>query len=85
MATLRIIRRALLICTLINYGLLILWFVILSLPHTWIFNPSSFGTTPAEWDRINLTGIVYYKLAIILFNLVPCISLYLVKIPKEES
>ena len=67
-------------CTVINYGLLILWWVIVLLPHTWIYRLSSKGLrlTEEQFDACNFQGIVFYKLAIILFNLVPYIALRIV-------
>jgi len=31
-----------------------------------------------QFDAINFAGILFYKIAIILFNIVPCIALYIV-------
>jgi len=32
-----------------------------------------------QFDMLNLGGITLYKTGILLFNIVPCISLYLVR------
>ena len=38
-----------------------------------------FRISPEQFDMLNICGITLYKTGIILFNLVPCIALYLVK------
>ena len=78
-------RKRLLYCTLINYALLILWYVIMMLPHEWIYKLScgNLAVTAAEFDKINFIGIVVYKMAVILFNLVPCLVLYVVGDEKK--
>ena len=67
-------------CTVINYVLLMLWWLMFILPHTWIYNVSGkpFKMSPDEFDKYNLAGIGLYKLAIILFCLVPAIALRLI-------
>jgi hypothetical protein len=67
-------------CTVINYCLLILWFVIMRLPHAWIYNLSGkpFRLSEEQFDAYNLVGIITYKLAIVLFCLVPYIALRIV-------
>lgn len=67
-------------CTVINYALLILWWVILLLPHQWIYNLSGkpLKLSPDEFDKCNFTGIVFYKLGIILLFLVPYIALRII-------
>lgn len=80
--TLPALRRLFLYCSVINYLLLILWFVILRLPHQWLYQMSGvpFGLSTSDFDRLNLTAMVVYKVAIILFNIVPCVSLYIVRL-----
>jgi hypothetical protein len=38
-----------------------------------------FRVSPEQFDMLNLGGISIYKIGVILFNIVPCVSLYLVK------
>ncbi|HLK15088.1 MAG TPA: hypothetical protein VKT78_09805 [Fimbriimonadaceae bacterium] len=66
-------------CAAINYGLLILWFVLIRLPHPWLYNLSGkpFRMSEEQFDALNLAGIIAYKIAIIMFALVPYIALRL--------
>jgi hypothetical protein len=34
---------------------------------------------PEQFDALNLGGMALYKIGIVLFNIVPCIVLYLVR------
>ena len=74
------IQQALLWCTVINYCVLILWRVIFLLPHQWIYKLAGapFRLSDEQFDAYNLVGLMFYKLAIILFNLVPYIALRIV-------
>jgi len=83
---LKTLRTFLLYSTIINYVLLITWFLIERFPHMWIYNLSCGGTQISieSFDNMMFLGIVFYKLAIIFFNLIPCIVLYLLK-PKAEE
>ncbi len=78
--TLQTVRRALLWCTLMNFALVIVWFLCAWLAHDWMYsvNQPWSHITVEEFDAVNYAGIGLYKLGILLFNLVPCIALYLV-------
>ena len=80
------LRKFLLYSTIINYVLLITWYLIDLFPHVWIYNLSCRGLDVSieTFDKSMFLGIVFYKLVIIFFNLIPCIVLYLVK-PKAEE
>ena len=75
--TLEMLRNALLWCSVINYGLLIVWLLLFVLPHEWLYRLWGrwFRLTAEQFDAVNFAGIVLYKLWIILFNLVPYIVL----------
>ena len=74
------VRKALLWCTVINYGMLIVWFLSFWIGHDSMYdlNRIWFRVTIEEFDAVNFGGILLYKVGIILFNLVPCIALYIV-------
>ena len=74
-------RNALLWCTVINYGLLMLWLLLYALPHTWLHRLWGrwFRLTTEQFDAINFAGIVIYKVGILLFNLVPYVALVIVR------
>lgn len=68
--------------TVLNYGLLILWWTLLrlSIPHDWLykFSGKPFKMTTETFDACNLAGLGLYKIAIILFFLVPYIAMRIV-------
>ncbi len=78
--TLEMARSFFLWCTVINYGVLIFWVVIFMFAHKvlywWVGRWARM--TPDQFDMYNLVGITIYKLGIFLFNLVPCIALYII-------
>ena len=73
-------RSFLLWCTVINYGLLLWWFLVFRLAHDWLYRLHSrwFHLSIEQLDTINYAGMAFYKIGIILFNLVPLVALYLV-------
>jgi hypothetical protein len=66
-------------CTVIDYGVLLLWCLMFKLGHDLHYRLTSwwFPVTVSRYDELNFTGIVFFKLAIVLFNLVPFIGLRL--------
>jgi hypothetical protein len=78
--SLDIIRTALAWCTVINYGILIFWFVIFAVAHDWIYRiHCRWFTMPVEkFNTIHYEAIAFYKLGILIFNLVPYLALRIV-------
>ena len=78
--TIESIRNALLWCTVIDLGLLIVWCLLFMLPHEWLYRLSRkwFRLSEEQFDAINFAGIVLFKSGILLFNLVPYIALRIV-------
>jgi len=78
--SIEVARNALLWCTVINYALLLVWFLLLALPHEWLYRLWGrwFHLTAEQFDTINFAGIVLYKLGVLLFNLVPYVALCIV-------
>jgi len=74
------VRNALLWCTVINYGLLLVWFLFFTLAHDWMHRLHGrwFHLSDEQFDTIHYSCMALYKLGIILFNLVPLIALYIV-------
>lgn len=70
-------RSVLLWCTIINYGVLVFWSVLMLLPHEWMHRLCSrwYRISPEQFDCVNFAGIVLYKILIITFNLVPYVAL----------
>jgi hypothetical protein len=74
------VRHFLLWCTVINFGLLLVWNLLFLLPHGWLYRLWGrwFRLSAEQFDAINCAGIILYKMLIILFNLVPYIALLIV-------
>jgi hypothetical protein len=78
--SIEIARHALLWCAVINYALLLVWFLLSVLAHDWLHRLWGrwFRLSAEQFNAVNFTGIVLYKTGILLFNIVPCAALYLV-------
>jgi hypothetical protein len=73
------LRNALLWCTVINYAMLILWAALTLLAPGLVRWQGRLVRLSAEQAHaINYAGILLYKMGIFLFNLVPCIALWIV-------
>jgi hypothetical protein len=68
-------------CSVINYAILLLWAALATLGRDWMYRLLSrlYRVSTEQFDLLNLAGITLYKTGILLFNIVPCISLYLVR------
>jgi hypothetical protein len=75
------LRKFLLYSTIINYVLLLTWYLTCLFPHVWAYNLARSGMEISieTFDKSMFLGIVFYKLIIVFFNLIPCIVLYLIK------
>jgi len=73
-------RRLLLWCTVINYGVLLIWFVVFVFAHDWIqrLHGRWFRLTSDQFDTLHYGGMAIYKVGILLFNLVPFVALCIV-------
>ena len=74
------VREVLAWCTVINFGILIYWWLIFMLAHDFVYRLHSkwFKIPVEEFDSIHYKAIAFYKLAVFLFNLVPYIALSIV-------
>ena len=75
------VRRTLLWCAVINYGILLVWFLFFMLGHDWMYRLHSrwFHLSVEQFDTLHYAGISVYKIGIILLNLVPYIALHITK------
>jgi hypothetical protein len=73
------LRHLLIWCTVIDYGILILWSVLTLFVFGGMqrFCSRWFGVSAEQFYAINFAGIAFFKSAVILFNLVPLIAVYL--------
>ncbi len=78
--TLEVIRAALGWCTIINWGILLIWIIFLRLGHDFVYSVhSKWVQVPVdEFNAIHYKGWAYYKTGIILFNLAPYLALRIV-------
>jgi hypothetical protein len=79
--TIEIARQFLLWCSIINYGILILWFLWFAFAHDTYRGllERAVRVKGDQFDALNYWGMTIYKLGILLFNIVPWIALSLVK------
>ncbi|WP_425919212.1 DUF6868 family protein [Acinetobacter sp. TSRC1-2] len=70
--------RFLLSSVLINYIILMIWFLAIIFARDWIkqVHGKWFNLSDATFDAIHYGGMAIYKIGILLFNLVPLIALY---------
>ena len=68
-------------CSVMNIVLLLVWAALATLGRHWLYRLVSrlFRVPPEHLDMLNLAGITLYKSGVLLFNIVPCIALHLVK------
>ena len=74
------LRDALLWCAVINYGVLLVWFLFFILARAFMHRLHGrwFRLSSEQFDIIHYGGMAIYKLGIILFNLVPYVALRIV-------
>jgi hypothetical protein len=74
------LRNALLWCAVINYGVLLVWFLFFILAHDWMHRLHGrwFHLSVEQFETAHYMGMALFKLGIILFNLVPFIALHIV-------
>ena len=72
-----VVSRVFLWCAVINYAVLVIWVLLIILPHEWLYRLWGrwFRLTAEQFDAINFAGIAIYKVGILLFNLVPYLAL----------
>ena len=78
--SLEVTRNFLLWCTVINWGILLVWFLIFAFAHDWIQGIYGrwFRLSRDQFDAIHYAVMGIFKIGIILFNLVPYVVLCIV-------
>jgi len=78
--TLITIRSMLAWCTVINMGLLLWWFLIFFFARDWIYRVHSrwYQIPRDRFDAIHYAGIAFFKILILMFNLVPYLALRII-------
>ena len=72
-----LLRKSLLWCAIINYVILLIWFIVFVVAHDFVreLHTRFFRLSPNEFDALNYLGMAIYKIGVLLFNVVPCIVL----------
>jgi hypothetical protein len=75
-----LVHEVLLWCTILNYGVLVVWFLCFLLAHDGLYRLHSrwFHLSRDQFDALHDAGMALYKIGILLFNLVPYIALCIV-------
>ena len=75
--TIDVIRHFLLWCTVINYGILLVWFLVFVFAHDWMLHLHGrwFHLSPDQFDALHYGGMSVFKVGIMLLNLVPFVVL----------
>ena len=70
-------RHALLWSTIINYGVLLVWFLVFVRAYAWMrhLHGKWFRLSDEQFDALHYAGMSIYKIGILLFNLVPFLAL----------
>ncbi len=78
--TVEIIRNFLAWCSVINVGVLIYWWLFFTLAHDFFYRIHGkwFKLSVEKFDAIHYAGMAFFKMSIILFNIVPYIALCIV-------
>ena len=68
-------------CTVINFGFMMLWFLAFLVAHDFVYQVHSSmfpGLTPESFDVLHYQLLGFYKLSVMLLNLVPYIALRII-------
>jgi hypothetical protein len=81
------VRRTFLWCTIINYGILLVWFLVFMIAHDWMyrFHGRWFQLSVEQFAMLHYAGMSVYKIGIILLNLVPYIALHIFQGNNKRS
>jgi hypothetical protein len=75
--TIEVTRHFLLWCTVINYGVLLVWFLAFVFAHDLMLRIHGrwFRLSLDQFDALHYAGMSIYKIGIMLLNLVPLVVL----------
>jgi hypothetical protein len=67
-------------CSLINIGLLLFWVLWLRFLHDFVYRVHGkwFKLSVEEFNKIHYKGMLYFKMGIFLFNIVPYLALRII-------
>ncbi|MES0372484.1 MAG: DUF6868 family protein [Mariprofundaceae bacterium] len=66
--------------TVINFGLLLWWSLWIIFAHDFVYRMQSrwFRIPVEKFDAINYAGMAFYKITIVVFNIVPYLALRII-------
>ena len=75
--TVETVKDVLLWCAIINYGLVLLWFLSIAFARERIYRLWGrwFRLSAEQFDALSFIGIAVYKVGILLLNVVPYVAL----------
>ena len=78
--TVELLRDALAWSAVLNMGILLWWFLFIVLAHDWVYKVhSKFYNIPIEnFNTIHYAGMVFYKICIFTFFIVPYLALRII-------
>jgi len=78
--SLEMVGKVLLWCIVINYSVLLVWWLFFLLAHDGMYGLHSrwFHLSVEQFDALHYAGMALYKIGILLFNLVPYIALHII-------
>ena len=68
------------LCAVINIGLLLFWVLWLALAHDFVYRVHGrfLKLSIEKFDAIHYTGMVFFKMCIFVFNIVPYLALRII-------
>jgi len=75
--TLSVLKEFLLWCLVVDYALLLLWFILFVAARGWMYRLHArwFRMSESTFDLVHYAGMAAFKLAIVLFNLAPLLAI----------
>ena len=64
-------------CSVMNYGLLVVWFFGIVVARDWVFKIHTrwFALSREQFDGIHYAAMAFFKMSIFMFNVVPYLAL----------
>ncbi|RJP95597.1 MAG: hypothetical protein C4518_00990 [Desulfobacteraceae bacterium] len=74
------IRDVFMWSSIINYSILLVWFLVFALAHDWMhtLHGKWFKLRREQFDAVHYSGMAGFKLLILIFNVTPYVSLVIV-------
>ena len=75
-----LLKSFLLWCSIINISLLSIWFLLFAMAKDFVYKTHTrwYNIPKEKFDSIHYSAMVYWKLSIYLFNIVPYIALVII-------